>query len=57
MSVIFIFEIKGAKMGKIFNILKGRFSVMGDPMNATFSVFSKTCVSLKKYNFGIFFKI
>ena len=57
MSVIFIFEIKGAKMDKIFNILKGRFSVIGGPMNAIFSVFSKTYVSLKKYNFGIFFKI
>ena len=44
-------------MDKIFNFLKGRFSVMGGPMNMIFSVFSKTYASLKKYNFGNFFKI
>ena len=39
MSTVFIFEIKGAKKGKIFNFLKGRFFVMGDPMDIIFGVF------------------
>ena len=43
---IFIFEIKGAKKDKIFNFLKGSFSVMGSPMDMIFSVFSETYVRL-----------
>ena len=42
MSAVFIFEIKGAKKDKIFNFLKGRFSVMGGPMDMNFGVFSET---------------
>ena len=33
MSAVFIFEIKNAKKDKIFNFLKGRFFVMGAPMD------------------------
>ena len=42
MSTIFIFEIKGAKKDKMFNFLKGCFSVMGGPMDVIFGVFSDT---------------
>ena len=48
MSAVFIFEIKGAKTNKIFNILKGRFSVMGSPMDIIFGVYSETYVRLLK---------
>ena len=48
MSAVFIFEIKGAKRGKIFNFLKGRFSVMGGPMDLIFDVFLKIYVRLLK---------
>ena len=44
MSAVTIFEIKGAKRDKIFNFLKGRFSVMRDPMDMIFGVFSETYV-------------
>ena len=46
MSTAFIFEIKGAKKDKIFSFLKGRFSVMGGPMDVIFGVFSDTNVRL-----------
>ena len=48
MSAVTIFEIKGAKRDKIFNFLKGRFSVMRDPMDMIFGAFSKTYVRLLK---------
>ena len=48
MSEFFIFEIKGAKMDKMFNFLKGRFSVMSSPMDMTFGRFSETNVRLLK---------
>ena len=48
MSGFFIFEIKRAKMDKIFNFLKDRFSVMSGPMDMSFDMFSKTDVSLLK---------
>ena len=48
MSAVFIFEIKDAKKDKIFNFLKGRFSVMGAPMDMIFGVFSETYVRLLK---------
>ena len=48
MLAVFIFEIKGAKTNKIFNILKGRFSVMGSPMDIIFGVYSETYVRLLK---------
>ena len=48
MSVIFVFEVKGAKENKIFKFLKGRFSIMGGPMDMIFGVFSETYVRLLK---------
>ena len=48
MSTVFIFEIKNAKNNKIFNFLKGDFSVMGGPMDVIFGVFSDTYVNLLK---------
>ena len=39
MSGFFIFEIKRAKMDKIFNFLKDRFSVMSGPMDMIFGDF------------------
>ena len=48
MSGFFIFEIKRAKMDKIFNFLKDRFSVMSSPMDMIFGVFSETNVRLLK---------
>ena len=44
MSALFMFGIKGAKKDKIFNFLKGRFSVMRDPMYMIFGAFSETYV-------------
>ena len=44
MSALFMFGIKGAKKDKIFNFLKGRFSVMRDPMYMIFGAFSETDV-------------
>ena len=48
MSTVFVFEIKGAKKDKIFYFLKDSFSVMGDPMDVVFGVFSGTYVRLLK---------
>ena len=48
MSTVFIFEINGAKKDKIFSFLKGRFSVMGGPMDVIFGGFSDTNVRLLK---------
>ena len=48
MSGFFIFEIKRAKMDKIFNFLKDRFSVMSGPVDMIFGVFSETDVGLLK---------
>ena len=48
MLTVFIFEIKGAKKNQIFNFLKGRFSVMGGPMDVIFGAFSDTYVRLLK---------
>ena len=46
MSAVFIFEIKGAKKDKIFSFSKGRFSVIGGPMDMIFGVFSETYARL-----------
>ena len=46
MSTVFIFEKKVAKKGNILNFLKGSFSVMPDPMDTIFGVFSETYVRL-----------
>ena len=46
MAAVFIFKIKGAKKDNIFNFLKGSFSVMRDPMDMIFGVFSETYVRL-----------
>ena len=48
MSAVFNFEIKGAKKVKIFNFLKGCFSVMVGPMDMIFGVFLETYVRLLK---------
>ena len=48
MSGFFIFEIKRAKMDKIFNFLKDRFSVMSGPVDMIFGVFSETDARLLK---------
>ena len=55
-SAVFIFETKGVKKDSIFNFLKGRFSVMGGPMDMSFGVFSETYVRLLK-SMAIFLKI
>ena len=55
MSDLFIFEIKGAKEDKIFKFLKGRFSVMGGPMDMIFGVFSEIFVRLLKSRISQFF--
>ena len=48
MSGFFIFEIKGAKMDKIFHFLIDRFSVKSGPVDMIFGVFSETNVRLRK---------
>ena len=55
MSAFFIFEIKRAKMDKIFNFLKDCFSVMSGPMDMIFDVFSETDVSFLKNIISQFF--
>ena len=55
MSALFIFKIKGAKVDKMFIFLKGRFSVMGDPMDIIFGVFSEIYVRLLKSEISKFF--
>ena len=58
MWAVFIFEIKGAKKDKISNFLKGSFSVMRDPIDMIFGVFSETCVRLlTSITLQFFFKI
>ena len=54
-SGFFIFEIKRAKMDKIFNLLKDRFSVMSSPMDMIFGMFSNTNVRLLKNIISQFF--
>ena len=46
MSPDFVSEIKDDKKDKIFNFLKGSFSVMSVPMGMIFGVFSETYVRL-----------
>ena len=48
MSALFVFEIKGTKKAKIFNFLNDCFSIMGDPMDTIFGVFSEIIVRLLK---------
>ena len=58
MSAGFILEITGPKKDKIFNFLKGRYSVMGAPMDMIFDVFSETYARLvKSIILQFFFKI
>ena len=57
MSAVFIFEIKGAKKDKIFNFLKGSFSILGDPMDMILACVQDLCEASKRYNFAIFFTI
>ena len=46
MSALFIFEVKGTTKDKIFNFLKGSFSVMRGSMDMIFGEFSETYVRL-----------
>ena len=55
MSVLFIFEIKGTKEDKIFKFLKGRFSLMGGPMDMIFNIFSEIYARLLKSKISQFF--
>ena len=48
MSAVFIFEIKDAKKDKVLNCLKGRFFVMGAPMDMIFDLLSDIYVRLPK---------
>ena len=48
MPAVFIFEIKDAKKDKIFNFLKGCFSVTGAPTDMIFGLFSEIYVGLLK---------
>ena len=48
MFAFFIFEIKEAKKDKSFNFLKGRFFVIGTPMDMVFGLFSDVYVRLSK---------
>ena len=48
MSAVLIFEIKDAKKDKIFNFLKGRFFVMGGPMDMIFGLFLDIYVMFPK---------
>ena len=48
MSAVFIFEIKGTKQDKIFNFLKGRFSVMGGLIDMISGVFTETYMRVPK---------
>ena len=55
MSAVFSFEIKGAKKEKIFNFLKGKFSVMSGSMGMIYGVFLETYVRLVKSIISRFF--
>ena len=46
MSAVYIFEIKDVKKDKSFKFLKGRFFVMGAPMDMIFGLFSDIYVRL-----------
>ena len=48
MSAVIIFEIKDAKEDKLLNVIKGRFFVMGAPMDMIFALFSDIYVRLPK---------
>ena len=48
MLAVFVFEIKDAEKDKVFNFLKGSFSVMRGLMDMIFGMFSETCVRLLK---------
>ena len=56
-SAVFIFEIKDAKKDKMLNFLKGRFFVMGVPMDMVFAAFSDTYTRLLKSKTSQFFSI
>ena len=43
-----MFQIKCAKIDKMFNFLKGCFSVITNPMDMIFGIFSETNVRLLK---------
>ena len=46
-SVLFVFEIKGTKKAKLFNLLNSHFSIMGGPIDMIFGVrLLKSVISL-----------
>ena len=49
MSAVFIFEIKDAKKDKVFSFLKGRFFVIGAPMDMIFDLFSDIYARLRNF--------
>ena len=55
MPTIFVLEIKDARNNKVFNFFNGRFSVVGDPMDMIFGVFSETIMRLLKSRISHFF--
>ena len=55
MSAIFLFEIKGTKKDKILNFAKDCFTIMGDPMDVIFGVFSEISMKLLKSIISQFF--
>ena len=55
MSALFTFKIKGPKEYKILKFLKGRFIIMGGPMDMIFGVFSEIYVRLLKSRILQFF--
>ena len=48
MTAVFIFETQDTKKDKIFNFLKGRYSVMSGPIDIIFSACTETYVRLPK---------
>ena len=55
MSALLSFEIKGAKKDNIFDFLNGCFSIVGDPIDMIFGVFSKIYARLLKSIISQFF--
>ena len=58
MSAVYIFEIKGTKVNKLFKFLKGAFLRNGLPSGYDFwFAFRDFSEASKKYHFEIFLKI
>ena len=55
-SAVFIFEIEVVKKDKMFNFIKGRFSIIGSQMDMIFGVFSEIYMRLVKSIISHFFQ-